>query len=93
MKQELKTKCFEDKPSKQLIYGNKYAKGLTLRSDLPSDLKQKCERMTRTENNYLAYLRNKRVAKLVGIHRAAPNEDDQEKISWDAAIDYKYFPV
>lgn len=93
MKQELRTKCFEEKPSMQLIYGNKYAKGLTLRSDLPSDLKQKCGRMTRTENNYLAYLRNKRIEKLVGIHHAAPNEDDQENVSWDAASDYKYVHV
>ena len=93
MKQELKSKCFEDKPSKQLMYGNKYAKGFTLRSDLSSDLKQKCERMTRTEDNYLVYLRNKRVAKLVGIQRATPNEDDQEKVSWDATSDYKYVPV
>ena len=93
MKQELKTKCFSDKPSRQLIYGNKYAKGFTLKSDLPSDLQQKCGRMTRTENNYLAYLRNKRAAKLVGINRAAPNEDDKEKVSWDAASDYKYVPV
>ena len=93
MKQELKSKCFEDKPSKQLMYGNKYAKGFTLRSDLSSYLKQKCERMTRTENDYLAYLRKKRVAKLVGIHSATPNEDDEEKVSWDAASDYKYVPV
>ena len=48
-------------------------------SDLSSDLIQKCERTTRTEDNYLVYLRNKRVAKLVGIQRATPNEDDQEK--------------
>ena len=54
---------------------------------------QKCERMTRTEDNYLVYLRNKRVAKLVGIQRATPNEDDQEKVSWDATSDYKYVPV
>ena len=67
MKQELKSKCFEDKPSKQLMYGNKYAKGFTLMSDLSSDLIQKCERTTRTEDNYLVSLRNKRVAKLVGI--------------------------
>ena len=93
MKQELKSKCFEDKPSKQLMYGNKYAKGFTLMSDLSSDLIQKCERMTRTEDNYLVYLRNKRVAKLVGIQRATPNEDDQEKVSWDATSDYKYVPV
>ena len=93
MKQELKGKCFEDKPSKQLMYGNKYAKGFTLMSDLSSDLIQKCERMTRTEDNYLVYLRNKRVAKLVGIQRATLNEDDQEKVSWDATSDYKYVPV
>ena len=78
---------------KRVMYGNKYAKGFTLRSDLSSDLKQKCERMTRTENDYLAYLRKKRVAKLVGIHSATPNEDDEEKVSWDAASDYKYVPV
>lgn len=93
MKEEIRSKCFTDKPSTQLAYGTKYVKGLTLKSELPSDLKLKCERMTRSENNYLAYLRNKRLSKLVGIYRAAPNEDDQENVSWDVASDYKYVPV
>lgn len=93
MKADLKSQCFTNEVSKQLVYGNKYAKGLTLKQDLPAELKQKCERITRTENNYLAYLRRKRSERLTGIFRAVPNEDDQEKVSWDVASDFKYDPV
>ena len=93
MKADLKSQCFTDQVSNQLVYGNKFVKGLTLKSDLPPELKQKCERMTRTENDYLAYLRKKRSERLAGIFSALPNEDDQEKVSWDVASDFKYVPV
>lgn len=93
MKADLKNQCFTNEVSTQRMYGNKMAKGFTLKSDLPPDLKLKCERMTRTENNYLAYLRKQRLERLKGIFRAVPNEDDQEKVSWDVANDFKYDPV
>lgn len=93
MKADLKSQCFTDQVSNQLVYGNKYVKGLTLKSDLSPELKQKCERMTRTENNYLAYLRKKRTERLAGIFSALPNEDAQERVSWDVASDFKYEPV
>ncbi|XP_078343837.1 galactosylceramide sulfotransferase-like isoform X4 [Oculina patagonica] len=93
MKAELKSQCFTDEMVTQRMYGSKMAKGFKLRSDLSPDVKAKCERMTRTENNYLAYLRNKRTERLKGIFRAEPNEDDQEKVSWDVASDFKYEPV
>lgn len=93
MKADLKSQCFTDQVSNQLVYGNKYVKGLTMKSDLPPELKQKCERMTRTENNYLAYLRKKRSDRLAGIFRALPDEDAQQKVSWDVASDFKYDPV
>ena len=93
MKADLKSQCFTDQVSNQLVYGNKYVKGLTLKSDLSPELKQKCERMTRTENNYLAYLRKKRSERLAGIFSALPNEDAQERVSWDVASDFKYDPV
>lgn len=93
MKAELKSQCFTDEMVTQRMYGSKMAKGFKLRSDLSPDVKAKCERMTRTENSYLAYLRNKRTERLKGIFNAEPNEDDQEKVSWDVASDFKYEPV
>ncbi|KAJ7389020.1 hypothetical protein OS493_034154 [Desmophyllum pertusum] len=92
-KAELKDLCFTNETSNQLMYGNKYAKMMTLKPNLPPETKVKCERMTRTENSYLAYLRTKRSSKLKGIFSAVPNEDDQEKVSWDVASDFKYDPV
>ena len=93
MKADLKSQCFTDQVSNQLVYGNKFVKGLTLKSDLPPELKQKCERMTSTENDYLAYLRRKRSERLAGIFDALPNEDAQERVTWDVANDFKYDPV
>ena len=49
--------------------------------------------MTRTENKYLAYLRKKRSERLAGIFSALPNEDAQERVSWDVACAFKYEPV
>lgn len=93
MKADLKSQCFTDQVSNQLVYGNKHVKGLTLKSDLSPELKQKCERVTRTENDYLAYFRKKRSERLAGIFNALPNEDAQERVSWDIASDFKYDPV
>ena len=93
MKAELKEQCFTNEVTTQRIYGNKMAKGFSLKSNLPADVKVKCERIIRTENNYLAYLRKKRAERLQGIFRAVPNEDDQERVSWDVASDFTYNPV
>jgi len=93
MKADLKSQCFTDQVSNQLVHGNKYVKRLTLKSDLSPELKQKCDKMTRTENNYLAYLRKKRSERLAGIFSALPKEDAQERAGWDVASDFKYEPV
>ena len=92
-KEEMKRLCFTDETSDQIVYARKYAKVTNLKQNLSAETKVKCERMTRFENTYLAYLREKRESKLKGSFRAAPHEDDQEKVSWDVAKDLQYDPV
>ncbi|KAL9954752.1 hypothetical protein ACROYT_G042326 [Oculina patagonica] len=92
-KEEIKRLCFTNETSNQLVYPKKYVKVFNLKQNLSGETKVKCERMARFENLYLAYLREKRESKLRGIFRAEPEEDEQEKLSWDLANELRYDPV
>ncbi|KAJ7353780.1 hypothetical protein OS493_032365 [Desmophyllum pertusum] len=94
MKEEMTRTCFNGTTVKQ-VYAGKYVKTLSLNQNLPAETKVKCERMTRVENTYLAYLRKKQSFKLAGVIHAVLNDktDISNKVSWDVAQDLRYDPL
>ena len=57
--------CLTNGTHLQQQYRNKYVKAVSLKQNLMAESKEQCERMTTSENSYLAYLRGKRL-KTVG---------------------------
>lgn len=92
-KKEIKRLCFTNEKSHQLYYPKKYVKALNLKQNLSGETQVKCERITRFEISYLAYLREKRASKLKGVFRAEPEKKEQEKLSWNLANELRYDPV
>ena len=67
---------------------------ISLKRNLTAETKEQCERMTRSENSYLALLRKKRSARLASLHAAAENEERAEEMSsWDVATELSWVPV
>ena len=63
-KQEIEQSCLINGTRIQRAYHNKFVKGYSVRNDLDKNSKRLCENLVRTENDFLAYLRRKRMMKL-----------------------------
>ena len=96
MNKEMNRRCFSGALTRQLVYADKYVKSPVLNPNLPAEVKEKCEKMTRNENTYLTYLRNKQYSKSAGYIKTLLDEDNSEPdntISWDMAKDFVYDPL
>ena len=73
-------------------YHNKFVKGYSVRNDLDENSKRLCENLVRTENDFLAHLRRKRMAKLreTGIDKYYKIENEA---GWHVAKDMRYVPL
>ena len=76
----------------QRAYHNKFVKGYSVRNDLDENSKRLCENLVRTENDFLEYLRRKRMAKLTetGIDK---HDKIKSETGWQVAKDLRYVPV
>ncbi|XP_078342182.1 galactosylceramide sulfotransferase-like [Oculina patagonica] len=92
-KEQIRRLCLSNGTSLQLQYGHKYVKGVSLKQNLNAKTREHCEKMTRSENSYLTYLRRKRSMRLAALSAAAANERNEEMTSWDVASDLKYTPI
>ncbi|XP_078342955.1 galactosylceramide sulfotransferase-like [Oculina patagonica] len=92
-KEQIRHLCLSNGTSLQLQYGHKYVKGASLKHNLSAQTLQYCERMARSENSYLEYLRRKISMRLAALRAAAANERNEEMTSWDVASGLKYTPV
>ena len=68
------------------MFVGKLVKGYSIRTDLPKGLKTFCEKLTISENSYLAYLREKHDQRL-------EKEMEEDKETWDLKQDLVYEPV
>ena len=75
----------------QLIWGETFAKGYSIRNDLNSNFKHVCHHLIKTEISYLDKLRKKRWDELASEVEEQTKIDDL--ISWDEAKDLQYVPV
>lgn len=92
---EMNQRCFTGTFTRQLVYDDKYVLSPALNPNLPAELLEKCEKMTRNENAYLAYLRNKQSSRSAGyINTLLDQEREPDNtISWDVAKDLVYDPL
>ena len=95
MNEEMNQRCFNGTFTLQLVYIGKSVMSPVLNPNLPAEILEKCEKMTRKENGYLAHLRNKQSSESAGYIKTLL---DQEKapdniISWDVAKDLVYNPL
>lgn len=95
MNEEMNQKCFNGSFTLQLVYDDKYVKAPVLNPNLPAEIKDKCEKMTRKENGYLAHLRDKQYSKSAGYIKTWLDEEKEpdNTISWDVAEDLVYDPL
>ena len=95
MNEEMNRRCFNGTLALQLVYPGKYVKSPVLNPNLPAEVKEKCEKMTRKENTYLTLLKNKQSSKSAGYIETLPNEQKEpdNTISWDVAKDLAYDPL
>ena len=91
-KQEIRQLCLINGTRIERAYHNKFVKGYSVRNDLDENSKRLCENFVRTENDFLAYLRRKRMVKLKesGIDKLDKIENE---IGWQVAKDLQYDPV
>ena len=75
----------------QLIWGETFAKGYSIRNDLNSNFKYVCNHLIKTEHSYLDTLRKKHWDELASEVEEQTKIDDL--ISWDEAKDLQYVPV
>ena len=93
-REQISRLCLTNGTSIQLQYANKYVKAASLKRNLDAQTREYCERMTRSENSYLAYLRSKRETIILpDLSTMAVNEKDEEITSWDVSNELKYTPV
>jgi len=91
-KQEIKQLCLNGNRL-QNVYGRKYVKGYTLRNDLNLSSKVLCESLVRKENDFLAYLRKKREAKLKELQLVYENNMVTKETGWGRTSDMQYVPI
>ena len=93
-KEEISRLCLTNGTSLQRQYRDKYVKAVSLKQDLMEENRELCERMTTSENSYLAQLRRKQSIRLANLLAAAENEERAEEMtSWDVATELSYAPV
>ena len=68
-------------------------KGYTLRNDLNLSSKVLCESLVRKENDFLAYLRKKREAKLKELQLVYENNMVTKETGWGRTSDMQYVPI
>ena len=95
MNDEMNRRCFNGSLTLQLVYPGKYVKSPVLNPNLPAELKDKCEKMTRKENGYLTHLRDKQYSKSAGYINTWLDEEKEpdNMISWEVAEDLAYNPL
>ena len=91
-REQISSLCLTNKTSLHLQYKSKYVKAASLKQNLDTKTREYCERMTRSENSYLAYLRRKQSMRLASLNAAA-NEKKEKMTSWDVARELKYYPA
>ena len=93
-KEEMSRLCLTNGTSLQVQYKNKYVKAVLLKENLRAETRELCERMTTSENWYLAHLRRKRSMRLASLSAAAANEERAEGMSsCDVATELRYAPI
>ena len=85
-KSEIKRACVTNETRLQTVYARKRVKGYSVRTDLPRGLQTLCEKLTISENSYLAHLRKKHDQRL-------EKEMEEDKETWDLGQDLVYEPV
>ena len=58
-KEQISHLCLTNETTIQQQYKDKYVKAVSLKQNLRAETRDQCERMTRSENSYLAFLRRK----------------------------------
>ena len=87
-KERMSRLCLTNGTSLQVQYKNKYVKAVLLKENLRAETRELCERMTASENWYLAHLRRKLSMRLASLSAAAANEERAEGMSsWDVRGD------
>ena len=93
-KEQISRICLTNETSLQRQYRDKYVKAVSLKQNLMAERREQCERMTTSENSYLALLRRKQSMRLARLRAAAEKEEREErKTSWDVATKLSYAPV
>lgn len=85
-KSDMKRACVTNESRLQTMYARKLVKGYSIRTDLSKRLQTFCEKLTMSENLYLAYLRRKHEERL-------EKEMKEDKETWDLEQDLVYEPV
>ena len=83
---DIKRACVTNESRLQTVFVGKLVKGYSIRTDLPKGLQTFCEKLTTSENSYLAYLRKKHDERL-------EKEMEEDKETWDLKQDLVYEPV
>ena len=93
-REQISRLCLTNETSLQRQYRDKYVKAVTLKQNLMAERREQCERMTTSENSYLALLRRKQSIRLARLRAGAENEERaEEKTSWNVATKLSYAPV
>jgi len=77
MNEEMNQRCFNGTLTLQLVHPSKYVKSPVLNPNLPAEIKDKCEKMTRKENAYLTHLRNRQSSKSAGYIKTLLDEEEE----------------
>ena len=91
-KQEIKQLCLTNGTRLQRTYRDKFVKGYTIKSDLNPKSKAFCEKLVRSENVYLAFLRNKHMEQLRNVEPDRLTRK-KEETGWHVASDLRYVPI
>ena len=92
-KEQISRICLTNGTSLQRQYSDKYVKSVLLKQNLIAESREQCERMTASENSYLAQLRRKQSIRLAGLRAVAEKEERAEEMtSWDVATEFSYSP-
>ena len=93
-REQISRLCLTNETSLQRQYRDKYVKAVSLKQNLMAGRREQCERMTTSENSYLALLRRKQSIRLARLRAGAENEERaEEKTSWNVATKLSYAPV
>ena len=93
-REQISRLCLTNGTSVQRQYKNKYVKAVSLKQNLMGETRDQCEKMTTSENSYLAQLRRKQSMRYARLSAATANEERAEEMTgWDVATGLSYAPV